>query len=147
MLVAEHHDMSGWPEGEPEHYAPILADCFDHGGHFEGAFDGDALAGAMVLESRFIGRGGDRLQLKFLHVGRRYRKSGLGVTLFDRAVERALELGARGLYVSATSSQNTVDFYLRRGCRPSVEPDPDLLALEPEDIHLELDFVRAASPG
>lgn len=136
----EHHDMRGWPEGEPEHYGPILRDCFERGGSFWGAFDGAKLVGAAVLESRFIGSDGDRLQLKFLHVGRAQRGSGLGRTLFDAAAEKARSLGARSLYVSSTSTENTVRFYLRRGCRVAREVDPDLFALEPDDIHLELDL-------
>ena len=40
------------------------------------------------------------------------------------------------LYVSATPTENTVDFYLNRGCMLAPEPDTKLLAAEPEDIHL-----------
>jgi predicted N-acetyltransferase YhbS len=140
VLVREHHDVRGWPPGEREVYEPLLLDCFDHGGTFRGAFDGDALVGAAVLESRFIGPGRDRLQLKFLHVSRTYRGSGLGRTLFEQAAARARELGARALYVSSTTSENTVRFYLRRGCRLADEVDPKLFALEPEDVHLTLDL-------
>jgi hypothetical protein len=49
-------------------------------------------------------------------------------------------LGAATLYVSATSSENTVNFYLRRGCRVAAQPDEALFALEPEDIHLEFEI-------
>ncbi|HKJ24582.1 MAG TPA: GNAT family N-acetyltransferase [Myxococcota bacterium] len=140
VLVPERHDVRGWPPGEPEHYAPILLDGLDHGGTAWGAFDGGALVGAAVLERRFIGSEGDTLQLKFLHVGRGQRGTGLGLALFERAVERARALGARRLYVSSTTSENTVRFYLRRGFRPAREVDPDLHALEPEDVHLTLDL-------
>ena len=140
VLVDEHHDMKGWPAGEPERGGPTLLDCMDHGGTCFGAFEGDELVGAAVLESRFIGRERDRLQLKFLHVGRRRRGTGLGRSLFERAVSRARELGARRLYISATPSENTVRFYLARGCRVTDEPDPALFEREPEDIHLEFDI-------
>jgi predicted N-acetyltransferase YhbS len=140
VLRPQFFDVKGWPPGEAEHYGPLLLDCFDHGGSFWGAFDGDRLAGACMLESRFIGRAQDQLQLKFLHVSRRQRRSGLGRALFDRAAARARELGARRLYVSATPSENTIGFYLRRGCRVAEEVDAKLFALEPEDIHLELDL-------
>jgi predicted N-acetyltransferase YhbS len=140
VLRPEHHDMRGWPPGEPEQYGPILLDCFDRGGTFYGAFDGRTLIGAAVLESRFIGRNADQLQLKFLHVSRGHRQSGLGRTLFEKAVARARELGARRLYISSTSSENTVRFYLHRGCRPTAEVDEALFRLEPEDIHLEFDI-------
>jgi predicted N-acetyltransferase YhbS len=137
VLKPEHYDMKGWPPGEPELYGPILLDCFDRGGSFYGAFRGEKLVGAAVLESRFIGREKDQLQLKFLHVSRRHRRAGLGCTLFGKAVEKARTLGARRLYVSSTPSENTVRFYLRRGCRVTDDVNPALFGLEPEDIHLE----------
>ena len=139
LLRPEYHDVRGWPAGEPEHYAPILLDCFDRGGTFYGAFESESLIRAAVLESRFIGRG-DQLQLKFLHVSRGQRRTGLGVTLFDMAVSLARELGARRLYVSATPTENTVRFYLRRGCRVTRDVDPTLFELEPKDIHFEFDI-------
>jgi len=142
VLEPEHHDVQSWPPGEPEHYGPILLDCFDRGGTCRGAFAGETLIGAAVLESRFIGRENDRLQLKFLHVSRSHRQTGLGCALFEEAAARARELGARGLYISATPSENTVGFYLRRGCRLADVPDEALFELEPEDIHLEFDIPR-----
>jgi predicted N-acetyltransferase YhbS len=140
VLRPEHHDAAGWPPGESELYGPLLLDCFDRGGSFFGTFEGETLVAAVVLESRFIGRERDQLQLKFLHVSRRLRGSGLGSLLFGKAVERARALGARQLYISATPSENTVHFYLHRGCRLAREPDTELFELEPEDIHLELEL-------
>ena len=137
VLRAERHDVRGWPQGEPEHYAPILREAVEHGGTAVGAFVGGELVGASVLEARFIGASEDRLQLKFLHVSRDLRGSGVGVALFERALDTARARGASQLYVSATPSQATVDFYLRRGCRLAQELDPALVALEPEDIHME----------
>jgi predicted N-acetyltransferase YhbS len=139
VLRPEHHDVQGWPPGEPEHYGPILLDCLDHGGTALGAFEGETLVAVAVLESRFIGRRKDQLQLKFLHVSRRHRQTGLGRALFEMAVAKARELGACRLYVSSTPSENTVGFYLRRGCRVADEIDAALFELEPEDIHLEFD--------
>ena len=137
VLESEHYDMKGWPEGEAKAYGPRLLDCFDRGGTFYGAFEDGSLIGAAVLDSRFIGRKGDQLQLKFLHVGRSHRGTGLGRRLFDLAKERAKELGARRLYISATPSQNTVEFYLHLGCRVTDEVDSELFEMEPDDIHLE----------
>jgi predicted N-acetyltransferase YhbS len=133
----EHFDMHGWPPGEPEHYTPFLMDCFDHGGHTWGAFAGELLVGAVMLENRFIGSAEDTLQLKFLHVSSHFRKKGLGKKLFLLAVEKAIDLGAKKLYISSTPSENTVNFYLRLGCVLATEIDAELYTLEPEDIHLE----------
>ena len=125
--------------GEAEKYMPILLDCFDRSGWFYGAFEDAELVGVIVLDSRRIGRDKDQLQLKFLHVSNSLRNRGLGTQLFELAKATAREMGARRLYISATPSENTVNFYLRLGCAPAEEPDPELFELEPEDIHLECD--------
>lgn len=137
VLKPEHYDMRGWLPGEPEKYTPILLDCFDRGGTFYGAFEGSDLVGVVALESRFIGSAQDQLQLKILEVSKPYRKKGVGRELFERAVKRARELNAKRLYISATPSENTIDFYLHLGCVITGEIDPELYELEPEDIHLE----------
>ena len=137
VLKPEHYDMPGWPPGEAELYDPLLLDCFDRGGWFYGLFDGERLVAAAVLESRFIGPRKDLLQLKALHVSCAYRDQGLGRQLFQLSKSKAASLGARGLYISATPSEHTVNFYLRLGCMLTPSPDSELFALEPEDIHLE----------
>ena len=137
VLEPEHYDMRGWPPGEIEKATSFLLDCFDHGGHFWGAFDGEQMVGVAVLESRFIGSAKDTLQMKFLHISRAFRQQGLGKKLFWLTVRKARALGARKLYVSATPSENTVNFYMHMGCVPATEIDQELFELEPEDIHLE----------
>ena len=140
VLKPEHYDMRGWPPGEAEEYTPILVDCFDRGGWFCGVFDDGQLVGVAVLEAKFIGEHKDQLQLKFLHVSRSHRGRGIGKSLFAKSAHKARELGARQLYISATPSEHTIDFYLRCGCKPAGHIDPDLYALEPEDIHMEYDI-------
>jgi GNAT superfamily N-acetyltransferase len=138
-LVLERHDFDvpGWSPGKEETETPLFLDCYDRGGSFWGAFDDEIVAGAAILESKLIGPGQDTVQLKWLHTGRDYRGHGVGSTLFDTAAARAKEMGAAKMYISATPSENTVNFYMRRGCFLATEVDPDLFALEPEDIHLE----------
>jgi hypothetical protein len=63
---------------------------------------------------------------------------GLGSKLFELAKLAARQRGAKRLYISATRSENTVNFYMRLGCTLVKEPDPGLFALEPVDIHLEM---------
>ena len=122
-----------------------MYDCFDRGGTFYGAFEDSRLVGVSVLESKFIGKRRDQLQLTFLHVSHSHRKTGLGRRLFEKAVERARAKRARRLYISATPSENTVNFYLHLGCVIAEQVDPELFTLEPEDIHLEYDLCDTAS--
>ena len=133
----EFYDMHGWPEGEAEHYTPILLDCYDRGGWCAGLFDGEQLIGATIVDSRRLGPNADMLQLKFLHVSCAYRGRGAGMQLYRAAQAHAAQVGARCLYLSATPSESTIDFYLRLGFVVSLQPDPQLFALEPEDIHME----------
>lgn len=133
----ERHDMVGWPPGEPENATPKLRECFARGGWFHGEFDGEQLAAAAVLDSKFLGRGGRQLQLSFLHVGHGHRGRGLGRKLFELAKEQARQRGASHLYVSATPSENTVAFYRSLGCELAQELDPELFEMEPLDIHFE----------
>lgn len=137
VLVPDYFDVQGWPPGEAEHYTPMLTDCFDRGGMFWGAFEDEKIVGTAVLESKFIGTKHDTLQLKFLHVSRDQRKQGSAKKLFLLAVEKAESLGAKKLYISATPSENTINFYMHLGCTLTTELYPELFALEPEDIHLE----------
>jgi predicted N-acetyltransferase YhbS len=138
-LVArdERFDMRGWPPGEPEAAMPWLEASFERGAIFIGVFDGPKIVGAAVIDTVPLGRRRDLVQLSFLHVGASHRGRGLGRALFAEAGRVATELGASGLYVSATPSEHTISFYLARGCRVTDSPDPELLRREPEDIHFE----------
>ena len=53
---------------------------------------------------------------------------------------RKRTVGARRLYVSATPSGPTVEFYRSHGFEPTDEPDEALFALEPDDIHMILEL-------
>jgi hypothetical protein len=44
------------------------------------------------------------------------------------------------MYVSSTPSSSAVGFYIAQGCKLVEEVDPELYALEPDDIHLILDL-------
>jgi GNAT superfamily N-acetyltransferase len=65
-----------------------------------------------------------------------YRKAGIGGRLSDELERIARTAGDTELVVSATPSENTVRFYVSRGFAPMEEPFPELLELEPEDVHL-----------
>ena len=131
-----YFEVPGWRPDAPEKMTPVLLDCFDCGGTFLGVFDAKALIGMGVLESERVGRARDQMQLAYLYVSRAYRGRGVGTKLFEAVLSFAREAGASALYVSATPTENTVDFYLNRGCVLAPEPDPRLLAAEPDDIHL-----------
>ncbi len=119
-------------------WRPILGG----GGVLIGAFEGPALAGFAVLRPE-IAPGMD--DLAALYVGAPHRRRGVGARLTREVVETARARGARRLYVSATPTASTVDFYRARGFELAPVPHPDLLRAEPDDIHMILELERPGS--
>jgi predicted N-acetyltransferase YhbS len=98
-----------------------------------GAFAADRLVGIGVVVTQL--RPGIA-QLAYLHVTSGQRARGIGGSLSDELEGIAREAGDSSMVVSATPSLNTVRFYRRRGYEPMAEPLPELLELEPEDVHM-----------
>jgi GNAT superfamily N-acetyltransferase len=136
MASPVHADVPGWPPEQVERDGPLLSACFDRGGAFVGAFEAGRLVGVAVLDTVLLGEQRNLLQLKYLYVGHSYRGRGVGRALFERVRAVARDQGAAAFYVSSTPTVGTVDFYLGRGAAVAATPDPELYALEPEDIHL-----------
>ena len=100
-----------------------------------GAFDGDRLAGFAIYQPRE----GSAL-FRALYVSRTHRGLGIGRRLTAAVARLARAGGAHRLYVSATPTRGTVDFYRRLGFESLAVPDAILFALEPDDIHMELEL-------
>lgn len=124
----------GESEHSVEHQRHECERLLRAGGAAIGAFDGGRLVGIGVVLPRLRPGIG---QLAFLHVSDGYRARGIGVALTLELERVAREAGDVTIVVSATPSRNTVRFYLGRGYQPMQEPLPELLAREPEDVHLE----------
>jgi len=62
---------------------------------------------------------------------------GIGKRLFSLICRKAKEMGAKKLYISAHSSQETQAFYKTMGCIEAVEYNDELVAREPCDCQLE----------
>lgn len=108
------------------------------GGIVVGAFDQEELIGVASIEKK---RSGSLLQyckMDILYTSRMYRGKHIGIQLLDIIKKIAIDFGAQKLYISATPTKYTVDFYLSQGAGLTTEVDQELFALEPDDIHLEL---------
>ena len=98
-----------------------------------GAFAGDELVGLASL--RYQLQPG-MAQLTTLHVSQAYRRRGVASQLIVEVMRMAREAGAARLYVSAVPSESAIGFYTSLSFCPTDAPDPDMFALEPEDIHM-----------
>jgi len=127
-----------WGAPELELLAAHVAETLRNGGTLWGAFDGARIAGFAALEREPLGPQGRYRQLSMLHVSRESRGRGLGRALLSLAAERARQLGADTLYISAHSSEESQAFYKAMGCMEAAWVCDRLAALEPCDCQLEL---------
>jgi len=148
-LVERVGDFSSPPwstHGDGEHsIAHQHAECERHvanGAIALGAFAGERLVGIGLVTPHV--RPGVA-QLAFLHVSNGSRGRGIGARLTDELERLAREAGDTEIVVSATPSANTVRFYLGRGYAPTPDPLPELLALEPEDVHMRKQLSPSAA--
>ena len=120
-------------QGKVKAWQPTL----DRGGTLVGAFDADTLVGFAIYQ-RHLAEG--MANLAVLHVSRSYRRKGIASLLVEEIARLARADSARRVYVSATPSGPTVEFYRSHGFEPTDEPNEALFALEPDDIHMILEL-------
>lgn len=137
-LRPERWDMKGFPPGELDALVVRQHHIAADGGVLLGAFEGGQIVGFASVERKLRGRARDRVKMDVLFVSAPFRGRGVARELVSRAMEVARGMGGGFLYVSATPSRHTVDFYLCCGARLVEELDPELFRMEPEDIHLEI---------
>lgn len=134
-LEEEYYDIDGWCKEELYSYIDRLHDLHDRGGKIYVACDGERIVGMAALESKFIRK--NRLKFDLMYVDSAYRHQGVGRALFGCLEDSARESGASAMYISATPTRHTVDFYYSLGAVLTDEIDEELFELEPLDIHLE----------
>jgi GNAT superfamily N-acetyltransferase len=121
-------DFAGWQRGT----WTVVLKC--EGLRLIGAFDDDnALVGFALMRPKLSET---TAQLALLYVSRAYRRGGVARALVEQVAEWARESGAQTLYVSATPTESAVSFYRSQGFVPTAQPNPELFALEPKDIHM-----------
>ena len=126
-------DPDGHGENSVDAKRQALMHYADAGGIARGAFSGGRLVGIGVVVPDIRPA---IAQLAFLHVSHDFRAAGVGGRLSADLELVARRTGDTEIVVSATPSENTVRFYLGRGYRPMARPLPELLELEPEDVHM-----------
>lgn len=118
----------------------ILIKCLQNtiktGGVVFGAFN-NVMVGFASLESQFFGSQNEYLQLSSIHTSYGNRGTGIGKKLFSFICEKAKDMGAQKLYISAHSSQESQSFYKAMGCIEAIEYNDKLVAEEPSDCQLE----------
>ena len=74
-----------------------------------------------------------------MHVSAVCRGQGIGSKLFEKGKEEARKIGARALYISACSSEETIAFYKAMGARLAECPIKEFSEAEPCDLQMVCD--------
>jgi GNAT superfamily N-acetyltransferase len=135
------HRAAPWTDDEVAEHITRVQALLAAGGRVLSAWDGDQLVAFASLDTTGVGGDDTVLKLDMLYVTATHRSHGIGRVLTQRLAEAARRHGARTLYISATPTRGTVNAYLHLGADLLETPDPQLLALEPDDIHLGLRIV------
>ena len=119
----------------------ILIECLQNtiqtGGTVFGAFSNGFLVGFASIENQLWGSQHEYVQLSSIHTSYESRGMGIGKELFFLAGKKAKENGAKKLYISAHSSQESQAFYKSLGCVEAIEYNQKLVDEEPYDCQLE----------
>ncbi len=135
--LKEIHFIEQWGSDEYKDLVEELKDTIEAGGVVFGAFKNNYIVGFASLENLFFGSQKEYLLLSGIHVSYENRGMGIGAFLFALVCEEAIEKGAKKLYISAHSSQETRAFYDAMGCVEAKEYNESLVAKEPYDCQLE----------
>ena len=79
---------------------------------------------------------GDRMILDMMQVSARCRGMRIGRKLFEIGKQEALKAGAKELYISACSSEETIAFYRAMGAEITDKPIRQIAEDEPFDVQM-----------
>jgi GNAT superfamily N-acetyltransferase len=128
--------VTGWQGDELAALVARLQCVLALGGRTFGGWHDGLIVGVGALDVTPVAGALDMMRLDMLYVSAAHRRRGVGRRLVELVAAHARSLGATRLYVSATPTRASVDFYRGLGAELLERPDPELFAREPEDIHL-----------
>lgn len=113
-----------------------LTECIKQGSIVVGAFDENKLIGFVQIGNKLYGSVQQYINLDLLIISNECRHQGIGRRLFMSAVEKAIFFNAKSLYISAHSSEGSIAFYKKMGCKDAQEIISELIDT-PDDWQLE----------
>lgn len=102
-----------------------------------GAFLNDEVIGFAYIDKTPFGSKNQYIDLAEFYISTPYRNQGIGKILFNMAAQKAKQLGASKLYISAHSAKESISAYRSYGCTFAEEINETLSNKEPFDLQLE----------
>lgn len=97
------------------------------------ALDDGKVVGFIGLKNQLVG---DYMILDMMHTSAEYRGKGLGGKLFELGKDAARKAGAKALYISACSSEETIAFYKAMGAVVTKDTIKEIEEDEPCDLQM-----------
>ncbi|MGN0640694.1 MAG: GNAT family N-acetyltransferase [Oscillospiraceae bacterium] len=97
------------------------------------ALDDGKVVGFIGLKKQLVG---DYMILDMMHTSAEYRGKGLGRKLFELGKDAARKAGAKALYISACSSEETIAFYKAMGAVVTKDTIKEIEEDEPCDLQM-----------
>lgn len=97
------------------------------------ALENGSAVGFIGLKKQLIGK---YMILDMMHVSAEHRGQGLGRKLFELGKTEAAKAGAKALYISACSSEETIAFYKAMGAFVTNDTIKQLADDEPYDLQM-----------
>jgi ribosomal protein S18 acetylase RimI-like enzyme len=126
-----------WDNKSKSEVISSFISCIEGGGSIIAIYMDDNLIAFSQIESKLFGSKSEYVNLASMQVSYEFRRQGLGKSLFEESCMEAKRMGAKKLYISAHSSEETQAYYRAMGCREATEINPELFEKEPFDVHME----------
>lgn len=97
------------------------------------ALDDERVAGFIGLKKQLVD---GYMILDMMHVSAECRGKGIGRRLFEMGKHEAKKSGAKALYISACSSEETIAFYTAMGAKLTDDPIKEMADEEPYDLQM-----------
>ncbi|WP_214784570.1 GNAT family N-acetyltransferase [Exiguobacterium sp. S3] len=137
LYQKDEYYIDEWDDAKKKQVIEILNYYIDRGGVVVAIQNDKTLLGFAGLNGQPLGTEGQYLNLGFIHVSRLCRGQGIGMRLFERVCQAAIERSAKKLYIGANPAVDTYHFYKAMGCTFAEEIVPEVYEAEPLDLQLE----------
>lgn len=139
-VLKDNPYIEDWNNEKKQQIINELYICKQQGGIVLGALYNNNLIGFSSVGTTLFGKYQQYLELIMMQISHGYRNKGIGKKLFVLTVKKAKEKGAKKLYISANSSEESQGFYRAIGCVEVQEINIQIAYNEPFDCQMEYDL-------
>ncbi len=100
------------------------------------------IIGFTLISNKLFGTENQYADLAEFYVSEPFRRKGVGRKLFGLSCRAAMEFGAKKLYISAHSAEESIAAYKSYGCVIALEINRRLAEKEPCDLQLEYNLYQ-----